>query len=185
MPTLATSTMPIPIAAASLPAIPSIPSMKLNRLTNHTQSSAPAMASSPGDSQPWKIKPCGSAQIPAATAANCAKRRTAGDKPRRSSNHDTTASPVAPSATTIAIGGKTPAAHSASQATTLTPITAMPPPRGVGTACDERSFGRSSTARCRSNAISALVPRQETAKAAPATMTTHPKAAMEVWKIAN
>ena len=97
----------------------------------------------------------------AATAASCARRRAPGDSPRRSSSQETAASPAPASATTAADGGTAPAAHSASQTTTLVPITAMPPPRGVGTTCDERSFGRSSTARRRSSATSTRVPRQD------------------------
>src|SRR5437762_838013 len=59
-PTTANSRRPTPIAAASLPASPSIPSMKLNRLTNQSHTTAVAMPSKAGDSQPWNTRPAGS-----------------------------------------------------------------------------------------------------------------------------
>ena len=48
------------------------------------------------------------------------------------------------------------------------PTTAMPPPRGVGFVCSERSFGRSSTPRRAKSGISARVLRHEAAAVAAA-----------------
>ena len=76
---------------------------------------------------------------------------------------------AAPAVTASSVGGAAPAAIRTSQAASEAAMTAMPPPRGVGIACDERSFGRSSTDARRSSGISARVPRQA---AMPAPITT-------------
>src|SRR6266851_5730979 len=68
--------------------------------------------------------------------------------------------PAAPNKTTSRRGGIAPVTIKVSQAKRIAATSAMPPPRGVGVACEDRSFGWSSTAaRCNSG-ISPRVPRQ-------------------------
>src|SRR5712692_188391 len=63
----------------------------------------------------------------------------------------------------------------------MEPVTAIPPPRGVGTRCDDRSFGRSSTARCRRSEISAQVAIQHKRPVAIATTAGDNASAIPRW----
>src|SRR5713226_2943768 len=63
----------------------------------------------------------------------------------------------------------------------MEPVTAIPPPRGVGTRCDDRSFGRSSTARRRRIEISAPVAIQHKRPVAIATTTGDNASAIRRW----
>jgi hypothetical protein len=122
--------------AASVPVMPSIPSMKLNRFTNQTQTSAAATGSQAKGRSPWNTKaPSGRTLRPTAAAAKWAASRHSGESPPRSSRHDTTASTKA-APTTAKIGAGRPERVSAitTQAGSSTARTASPPPRGVGTA---------------------------------------------------
>ena len=140
--TTATTASPAPIEAASLPARPSIPSMKLNRLMNHSQQTAATIRSSQNGSQPWNTsEPAGNAVSPIATAAICIPNRSRAERLRRSSIQDIAIRPTDP-----AIAGST-----WSKWPTIQPISAMagsrvsmipqPPPRGVGILWLLRSLG--------------------------------------------
>src|SRR6516162_4750837 len=167
VPALAKSSRPMPIAAASLPTIPSIPSMKLNRLVHQIHSK-------PIATKPAQPSPGARAQMPMVTTTIWASRRNKGDKPRKSSTQETTAKIPAPSETPMTPGTASPAPASTNQASSSEPITAMPPPRGVGTRCAERSFGWSRMSRRRRIGTSALVAKQERTPVASATAADKP-----------
>ena len=87
---------PAPIEAASLPARPSMPSMKLNRLMNHSQHTAATIRSGQNGSQPWNTsEPAGNAVSPIATAAICIPNRSLAERLRRSSIQDIAIRPTA------------------------------------------------------------------------------------------
>ena len=153
-----TRARPPPTATASPPAIPSIPSMKLNRLRNHSHIRPVARASSQGGSSPWNTggaSPATATDRPIATARTWTGSRIVGFRPRRSSSHDTAASSPAAPSTGHSRSVAPPAWTPHSQAGQSAISTAMPPPRGVGTAWALRGPGRSSTA-CRRSSRSTI-----------------------------
>src|SRR5215469_17776387 len=165
-PTLANSSKPAPSAAASLPANPSIPSIKLNRLIHQTQTS-PLRAS-------WDRLCCsGRTARPIITAPTCTNSRTSGESPRRSSIQETTAKKAAPSTIPRTLDSADPVRTSTIQASNTEPVTAIPPPRGVATLCDDLSLGRSRISRRARIGIRSLVTSQATKPVAVATTVGH------------
>jgi hypothetical protein len=76
--------------------MPSMPSMKLNRLMNQSQPMAVSTRSSQSGTRPWSTGPSGSASSPSATAAPCATSRSPALSDRTSSMNETPAIRIAP-----------------------------------------------------------------------------------------
>jgi hypothetical protein len=128
--------------------MPFTPSMKLNALTNpmiHTVTTITPAASTAGGRF---MRPASTAAM-ARPATPCSSSRRRAGSPVRSSAKPMAANAATATAKVIA----TVPCISSSAANTRPTAIGAPPPRGVGTLCDDRSFGTSTAAR-RSSGIS-------------------------------
>ncbi len=83
-------------------------------------------------------------------AAKCTAARADARTPPWSSHHPTAATASPPPASASACPGESqPATPSTASKASVTSTIATPPPRGVGTTCELRSLGWSSTSRAR------------------------------------
>ena len=143
----ATIAIPALTLVASTPEIPSMPSIKLNRLINQIQRRAAAAASYQKGRILWKTIPCEPTHaIAAMTAAACATSRVTGESVRRSSIQEVIARAVAASNTILIPLDTGPGKYDSPLQWPQTykeisdnAMTAMPPPRGVGLLWLDRS----------------------------------------------